>query len=84
MGVGTKGYQNIMEQQYQQSVITSAVLSFKNAHYHNQYLDSYVLWCAWLINSFRYFYVTLFTVWVAMYPTGFFVFQLVVCALLQD
>lgn len=42
MGVGTKGYQNIMEQQYQQGVITSAVLSFKNAHYHNQYLDSYV------------------------------------------
>ena len=23
-------------------MITSAVLSFKNAHYHNQYLDSYV------------------------------------------
>ena len=42
MGVGTKGYHNIMERQYQQGMITSAALSFKNAHYHNQYLDSYV------------------------------------------
>lgn len=42
MGVGTQNYPYIMEQQYQQGMITSVALSFKNAHYHNQYLDTYV------------------------------------------
>lgn len=42
MGVGTEGYKNAMESQYQQGLITSTALSFKNAHFHNQYLDSYV------------------------------------------
>lgn len=42
MGVGTQGYQRIMEVQHQQGLITSTALSFKNAHFHNQYLDSYV------------------------------------------
>lgn len=41
-GVGTKGYQQIMEHQYKQGLITKTALTFKNAHYHNQYLDSYV------------------------------------------
>lgn len=42
MGVGTQGYQHIMEVQHQQGLITSTALSFKNTHFHNQYLDSYV------------------------------------------
>lgn len=42
MGVGTQNYPYIMELQYQQGMITSAALSFKNSHYHNQYLDTYV------------------------------------------
>ncbi|MGE6234927.1 O-antigen ligase family protein [Aeromonas media] len=42
MGVGTQNYPYIMEQQYQQGMITSVALSFKNSHYHNQYLDTYV------------------------------------------
>ncbi|HEH9413606.1 TPA: O-antigen ligase family protein [Aeromonas salmonicida] len=42
VGAGTKNYPHIMDQQYQQGMITKAALSFKYAHYHNQYLDSYV------------------------------------------
>lgn len=42
MGVGTQNYPYIMEQQYQQGMITGVALSFKNSHYHNQYLDTYV------------------------------------------
>lgn len=42
MGMGTQAYQRIMVLQQQQGLITSTALSFKDAHFHNQYLDSYV------------------------------------------
>ncbi|MCO5343911.1 O-antigen ligase family protein [Aeromonas veronii] len=42
MGVGTKKYPDLMGLQYQQGMISELALSFKDAHFHNQYLDSYV------------------------------------------
>lgn len=42
MGAGTDSYKNEMLSQHQQGLITSTALSFKDAHFHNQYLDSYV------------------------------------------
>lgn len=41
-GLGTIQYKNKMEEQYQKGLITSKALSFKDAHFHNQFLDSYV------------------------------------------
>jgi O-antigen ligase len=84
-GSGYKGYQNIMEQQYQQGVITSAVLSFKNAHYHNQYLDSYVRYgVPGLLIVFVIFMSPYLLYGLQCTHRVFCVFQLVVCALLQD
>lgn len=42
MGAGTYVYKDEMLSQHQQGLITSAALFFKDAHFHNQYLDSYV------------------------------------------
>lgn len=41
-GLGTIKYKNKMEEQYQHGLITSKALSFKDSHFHNQFLDSYV------------------------------------------
>lgn len=41
-GLGTIEYKNKMEEQYQHGLITSKALSFKDSHFHNQFLDSYV------------------------------------------
>ncbi|MEV3814074.1 O-antigen ligase family protein, partial [Aeromonas allosaccharophila] len=41
-GLGTIQYKNQMEEQYQNGLITSKALSFKDSHFHNQFLDSYV------------------------------------------
>ncbi|WP_421192210.1 O-antigen ligase family protein [Aeromonas jandaei] len=41
-GLGTIEYKSKMEEQYQNGLITSKALSFKDSHFHNQFLDSYV------------------------------------------
>ncbi|HEH9401897.1 TPA: O-antigen ligase family protein [Aeromonas sobria] len=41
-GLGTVKYKKEMELQYQNGLITSTALSFKDSHFHNQLLDSYV------------------------------------------